>query len=119
MWEVYKKKVISKLWSSSLHSVSFSGLRRCSHRYAGTHIQEHSSLIRLNTLSSRRNSLSEMYHIRGRVNNFVEWPHSGAAMHCSEYMEPRDGAVSVLLSSQKEEDACLLCIQKECHCCEG
>jgi hypothetical protein len=31
----------------------------------------------------------------------MEWPHSGAVMHCSEYMEPRDGAVSVLLSSKK------------------
>jgi hypothetical protein len=41
--------------------------------------------------------------IRGTVNNFVEWPHSGAVMHCSEYIEPRDGAVSVLLSSQKKQ----------------
>jgi hypothetical protein len=50
---------------------------------------------------------------RGTVNNLVEWPHSGAVMHCGEYMEPRDGALSVLLSSQKEAVACVLCIQKE------
>jgi hypothetical protein len=41
-------------------------------------------------------------YIRGTVNNFVEWPFSGAVMHCSEYMEPQDGAVSILLSSQLE-----------------
>jgi hypothetical protein len=39
-------------------------------------------------------------YIRDTVNNFVELPHSGSVMHCSEYMEPPDGAVSVLLSSQ-------------------
>jgi hypothetical protein len=54
--------------------------------------------------------------IRGTVNNFVEWPHSVAVMHCSEYMEPRDSAVSVLLSSQEEAVVCVLCIHKECHC---
>jgi hypothetical protein len=58
-------------------------------------------------------------YIRGIVNNFVEWPHSGAVMHFNQYMEPRDGAMSVLLSSQKEAVACVLYIQKECHYCKG
>jgi hypothetical protein len=35
-------------------------------------------------------------------NNCVDWPHSGAVMHNSGYVEPRDGAVSMLLSSQQE-----------------
>jgi hypothetical protein len=43
-----------------------------------------------------------MQDIRSTVNNYVDWSHSGAVMHYSEYMEPRDGAVSVLLSSQQE-----------------
>jgi hypothetical protein len=34
-------------------------------------------------------------------------------------VEPRDGAVSILLSSQQEAVACVWCIQKESHCYEG
>jgi hypothetical protein len=30
------------------------------------------------------------------VNNFVDWPRSGSVMHNSRYVEPQDGAVSVL-----------------------
>jgi hypothetical protein len=40
------------------------------------------------------------------VNNFVDRPHIGAVMHYSGYVEPRDGAVSFLLSSQQEAVAC-------------
>jgi hypothetical protein len=57
--------------------------------------------------------------LRSTVNNFVDWPHIGAVMHYSGYVEPRDGAVSFLLSSQQEAVTCVLCIQKENHCCEG
>jgi hypothetical protein len=57
--------------------------------------------------------------VRSTVNNFVDWPHIGALMHCNEHVEPRDGAVSFLLSSQQEPVACVRCIQKESHCCEG
>jgi hypothetical protein len=57
--------------------------------------------------------------IRSTFNNFVDWPHIGAVMHYSGYLEPRDGAVSVLLSSQQEAVACVRCIQKESHSCEG
>jgi hypothetical protein len=57
--------------------------------------------------------------IRTTVNNFVDWSHIGAVMHYSGYVEPRDGAVSVLLSSQQEAVACVRCILKESHCCEG
>jgi hypothetical protein len=52
-------------------------------------------------------------NVHSTVNNFVDWLHSGAVMHYSGYMEPRDGAVSILLSSQQEEVACMWCIQKE------
>jgi hypothetical protein len=58
-------------------------------------------------------------YIRSTVNNFVDWPHIGAVMHYRGYVEPRDGAVSVLLSSQQEAVACVRCIQKESHCSEG
>jgi hypothetical protein len=40
-------------------------------------------------------------------------------MHYSGYMEPRDGAMSVLFSSQQETVECMRCAQKESHCCEG
>jgi hypothetical protein len=56
--------------------------------------------------------------IRSTV-DFMDWPHSGAVMHYSGYMEPRDGAVSILLSSQQEAVACMQCIQKESRCCQG
>jgi hypothetical protein len=53
--------------------------------------------------------------IRSTVNNFVDWPHSGAVMCYSGYMEPRDGAVPVLLYSLQETVACVRCIPKEIH----
>jgi hypothetical protein len=56
--------------------------------------------------------------IRRTVNNFMDWPYSGAVMHYSGYVEPRDGAVSILLLSQQEAVVCIWCIQKEHHCCE-
>jgi hypothetical protein len=39
--------------------------------------------------------------LRSTVNNFVNWPHNDAVMHCSGKVEPQDCAVSVLLSSQQ------------------
>jgi hypothetical protein len=59
------------------------------------------------------------YVLRSTVNNFVDWPQSGAVMHYSGHVEPRGGAMSVLLLSQQEAVACVWCIQKESHCCEG
>jgi hypothetical protein len=56
--------------------------------------------------------------IHSTVNHFVEGPHSGAVIHYNGYVEPRDGAMSVLLSSQQEAVACVWCIQEESHCCE-
>jgi hypothetical protein len=56
--------------------------------------------------------------IRNTVNNFMDWPHSGTVMHYSGYVEPRDGAVSILLSCQQEAVACMRCIQKVSHTCE-
>jgi hypothetical protein len=32
----------------------------------------------------------------------MDWPQGGAVMHYGRYMEPRDGAVSILLLSQQE-----------------
>jgi hypothetical protein len=61
----------------------------------------------------------QIHDIHSTVNNFVDWPHSGAIVHYSGYVEPQDGAMSVLLSSQKEAVVCVWCIQKESHCCEG
>jgi hypothetical protein len=58
-------------------------------------------------------------NIRSTVNNFVDWPHIGAVMHYSGYVEPRDGVMSFLLSSQQEAVAYVRCIQKESRCCEG
>jgi hypothetical protein len=49
----------------------------------------------------------------------MDWPHIGAVMHYNGYEEPRDGAVSFLLSSQQEAVACVRCVQKESHCSEG
>jgi hypothetical protein len=59
------------------------------------------------------------YLIHSTVNNFVDWSHIGTVMHCSGYVEPRDGAVSFLLLSQQEAVACVWCIQKKSHCSEG
>jgi hypothetical protein len=42
----------------------------------------------------------------------MDWPHSGAVMYYSRFMEPQDGAVSVLLSFQQEAFLCMQCIQK-------
>jgi hypothetical protein len=42
--------------------------------------------------------------------NFMDWPHSGDVMHHSEYMEPRDSAVSVLLSSQQKQLCVCVCV---------
>jgi hypothetical protein len=67
----------------------------------------------------RKETLQFAVFIRSTVNNFEDWPHSGAVMHYSGYVEPRDGALSFLLSSQQEAVACVRCIQKESHCCEG
>jgi hypothetical protein len=32
-------------------------------------------------------------YIYSTVNNFMDWPHSGAVMHYSGYVEPQDGAI--------------------------
>jgi hypothetical protein len=53
------------------------------------------------------------------VNNFVDLLHTGAVTHYNRYVEPRDGAVSILLSFQQEAVVCMQCIQKGSHCCEG
>jgi hypothetical protein len=58
-------------------------------------------------------------NIRSTVNNFMDCPHSGAVMHYSGYVEPRDGALSFLPSSQQEAVVCMWGIQKESHCCDG
>ena len=50
------------------------------------------------------------------VNNFVDWQQSGAVMRYSGYVEPQDGALSVLVLSQPELVARVRCIQKESHC---
>jgi hypothetical protein len=49
----------------------------------------------------------------------VDGLHSGVVMRCGKYVDPQDGAMSILLSSQEEAFACMLCIQKENHCYEG
>jgi hypothetical protein len=49
----------------------------------------------------------------------MDWLHSGAVMHYRKYVEPRDVAMSVLLSSQQEAVAYLWCMKKESHCCDG
>jgi hypothetical protein len=38
--------------------------------------------------------------IHSTVNNFMDRQHSGAAIHYSVYVEPREGAMPILLSSQ-------------------
>jgi hypothetical protein len=58
-------------------------------------------------------------NVRSTMKNSVDWLHSGAVMHFSGYVKQQDGARSVLLSSQQEVVACVRCIQKESHCCEG
>jgi hypothetical protein len=68
---------------------------------------------------AREKKVTNMIQLRSTVNNFMVWPHFGAVMHYSGYVEPRDGAVSFLLSSQQEAVACVQCIQKESHCSEG
>jgi hypothetical protein len=40
-------------------------------------------------------------------------------MHYSGYVGPRDGAMSVLISSQQEAVMCMQHTQKEGHCFEG
>jgi hypothetical protein len=57
--------------------------------------------------------------IRSTVNNFVDWLHSSTVMHYSGFLEPQDGVVSVLLSSQQEAVVFILCIQKESHVLKG
>jgi hypothetical protein len=57
--------------------------------------------------------------ICSRANNFLDWLYNSVVMHYSGNMEPQDGAMSVLLSSQQEAVACRPCIQKESHYCEG
>jgi hypothetical protein len=42
----------------------------------------------------------------------VDWPHIGAVMY-SGYVEPLDGAVSFLLSSQQEAVACMCVVYSE------
>jgi hypothetical protein len=39
--------------------------------------------------------------IHSMVSNFIFWLHIGAVMHCSVYMEPWDGAVSVVSPQQE------------------
>jgi hypothetical protein len=51
------------------------------------------------------------------VQSVISWI-GVAVMHCSRYMESRDGDVSVLLSSQQVAVACVRCIQKDSHFCE-
>jgi hypothetical protein len=45
--------------------------------------------------------------VHSAVNNFLDWPHRGAVMHYSGYVEPR-GVVSVLPSQQEA----VLCSQR-------
>jgi hypothetical protein len=58
----------------------------------------------VDSVSTSLSSLQSFAHVirtlRSTVNNFVGWPHSGAVMHYSGYVEPQDGAVPVLLSFQ-------------------
>jgi hypothetical protein len=49
----------------------------------------------------------------------MDWSHNGTVMHYSQYVEPQDGAVSIVLLPQQETTACVQCIQKESHCCKG
>jgi hypothetical protein len=58
-------------------------------------------------------------NVPSTIKNSVDWPHSGAVMHFSGYVKQQDGVISVILSSQQEVVACVRCIQKESHCCEG
>jgi hypothetical protein len=51
--------------------------------------------------------------IRNTVNNFENWPLSGAVMNYSGYVGSRDGAVSVILSSQQEAVACMRAVYSE------
>jgi hypothetical protein len=57
--------------------------------------------------------------LHSKVNNFVDWPHCGADIHYRGYVEPRDGAVSVLSLRQ---EACGVFRKKGIHsfvpCCE-
>jgi hypothetical protein len=79
-------------------------------------IQEPSYFI---PLKHNRSCRSQYIHTcMHTLNNLVDWLHSGAAMYCSRYVEPQDGAMSILLLSQQEVVACVQCIQKESHCCE-
>jgi hypothetical protein len=82
----------------------------------GVKITIHSHLP---TKAQTQSTWSLPFNVRSTVNNFVDWPHIGAVMHYSGYVEPRDGAVSVLLSSQQEAVACVRCIQKESHVLKG
>jgi hypothetical protein len=56
--------------------------------------------------------VAKYLHIR--INNFVAWPHSGAVMHYIGYVEPRDGAVSLIRLSRQEAVACVPSIQEDC-----
>jgi hypothetical protein len=49
----------------------------------------------------------------------MDWPHIGAVMHYSGYVEPQDGAVSFLLSHQQEAVTCVRCIQKKVTVLKG
>jgi hypothetical protein len=57
-------------------------------------------------------------NIRSAVINFADWPHSSAAMHYSGHVEPRDGAVSVLLSSQQEAIVCVTVVKENLRLAE-
>jgi hypothetical protein len=55
------------------------------------------------------------------VLSIISWTGRILALLCTtaDTWESRDGAVSVLLSSQQEAVACVRCIQKDSHCSEG
>jgi hypothetical protein len=58
-------------------------------------------------------------YILSTVGNSVDWSHSGAVMYHSRYVEPRDGAASVIFSPQQEAVACFRCIENKVTVVKG
>jgi hypothetical protein len=46
-------------------------------------------------------------HIFSAVNNLMDWPRRGTVMNYSGYMEPQDGAMSILLLFKQEAILCM------------
>jgi hypothetical protein len=59
----------------------------------------HGNTFRVNCMWESVCSVFALMFICSTVNNFLDWLHSGAVMHYSRYVEPRDGAMSILLLS--------------------